>query len=291
MRKKTLLLFLLAASVMMTGGCRKKSQEKMDLTSTHTTAAETMDPETTAAETKSSKKPEETTKAADVSASVSGSTKIETYHPKDFPAGSIAYPVVAHMKDETKQSQVNDLLYQNAISICDALDLKNMDYLTIDCKVVSLDTSRITVVYQGEYYVKQGAYPVQTFYTNTVDLNQVKSLGINDYSDAYTMAGYLMSDDARFVSAEPESTSSLWDIHFVAAEPKLTSALWDYRSSQSIDYFTDLLNKADFPSKNEDTSIFPESFSYLSNSTLYFSIPVPHALGDYAIVAYPMDGK
>ena len=275
MRKKTLLLFLLVTSVIMTGGCRKKSQEKMDLTSTHTTAAETMAPETTAAETESSKKPEETTKTADVSASVSGSAKIETYHPKDFPAGSIAYPVVAHMKDETKQNQVNDLLYQNAISICDALDLKNMDYLTIDCKVVSLDTSRITVVYQGEYYVKQGAYPVQTFYTNTVDLNQVKSLGINDYSDAYTMAGYLMSDDVRFV----------------AAEPKLTSALWDYRSSQSIDYFTDLLNKADFPSKNEDTSIFPESFSYLSNSTLYFSIPVPHALGDYAIVAYPMDGK
>ena len=275
MRKKTLLLFLLATSVIMTGGCRKKSQEKMDLTSTHTTAAETMAPETTTAETESSKKPEETTKTADVSASVSGSAKIETYHPKDFPAGSIAYPVVAHMKDETKQNQVNDLLYQNAISICDALDLKNMDYLTIDCKVVSLDTSRITVVYQGEYYVKQGAYPVQTFYTNTVDLNQVKSLGINDYSDAYTMAGYLMSDDVRFVSAEPESTSSLWD----------------YRSSQSIDYFTDLLNKADFPFKNEDTSIFPESFSYLSNSTLYFSIPVPHALGDYAIVAYPMDGK
>ena len=151
MRKKTLLLFLLATSVIMTGGCRKKSQEKMDLTSTHTTAAETMAPETTAAETESSKKPEETTKTADVSASVSGSAKIETYHPKDFPAGSIAYPVVAHMKDETKQNQVNDLLYQNAISICDALDLKNMDYLTIDCKVVSLDTSRITVVYQGEY--------------------------------------------------------------------------------------------------------------------------------------------
>lgn len=275
MRKKTLLLFLLAASVMATGGCRKKSQEKMDLTSTHTTAAEAMAPKTTAAETEVSTEAEETTQAANASAGVSGSTKIETYHPKDFPTGSISYPVVAHMKDEAKQNQVNDLLYENAISICDSLDLKNMDYLTIDCKVVSLDTSRITVVYQGEYYVKQGAYPVQIFYANTVDLNQVKSLGINDYSDAYTMAGYLMSDDVRFVDADPE----------------LTSSLWDYRSDQSIDYFTDLLNKADFPSKTEDASIFPESFSYLSNSTLYFSIPVPHALGDYAIVAYPMDGK
>lgn len=101
----------------------------------------------------------------------------------------------------------------------------------------------------------------------------------------------MRSDEYVSLAQKPESTSSLWDIHFVAAEPKLTSALWDYRSSQSIDYFTDLLNKADFPFKNEDTSIFPESFSYLSNSTLYFSIPVPHALGDYAIVAYPMDGK
>ena len=74
MRKKTLLLFLLVTSVIMTGGCRKKSQEKMDLTSTHTTAAETMAPETTAAETESSKEPEETTKTADVSASVSGAS-------------------------------------------------------------------------------------------------------------------------------------------------------------------------------------------------------------------------
>lgn len=175
MRKKTLLLFLLVTSVIMTGGCRKKSQEKMDLTSTHTTAAETMAPETTAAETESSKKPEETTKTADVSASVSGSAKIETYHPKDFPAGSIAYPVVAHMKDETKQNQVNDLLYQNAISICDALDLKIWITWPLTARLFPWDTSRITVVYQGEYYVKQGAYPVQTFYTNTVDLNQVKN--------------------------------------------------------------------------------------------------------------------
>lgn len=291
MRKKTLLLFLLAASVMATGGCRKKSQEKMDLTSTHTTAAETMAPETTKAETENPTETEETTQAANASTSVSGSTKLETYHPKDMPSGFITYPVVTHMKDEAKQNQVNDLLFENAISICDSLDLEHMDYLTVNCKIISLDTSRITVAYQGEYYVKQGAYPVQIFYTNTIDLNQVKSLGINDYSDAYTMAGYLMSDDVRFVVVTPESTSSLWDYRFVDADPELTSSLWDYRSDQSIDYFTDLLNKADFPSKTGDSSIFPESFSYLSNSTLYFSIPIPHALGDYAIVAYPMDGK
>ena len=34
-----------------------------------------------------------------------------------------------------------------------------------------------------------------------------------------------------------------------------------------------------------------ESFSYTHEGVLYFSIPVPHALGDYAIVTFNMDGK
>lgn len=277
MRRKTIFLFLLTASIAATGGCHKKEQDKMDLNSVHTSAAETM-----ASETEDQETTHEETTAPETSAdsknpaAVSGSsTKLETYHPKDFPSGSISYPVITHMKDEAKQERINNLLFDNATSICDTLAMDQLTALNVDCKVISMDSSRITVVYQADYSVKDAAYPGSVFYTNTVDLNQVKSLGINDYSDAYTMAGYLMSDDVRFVDADPE----------------LTSALWDYRSEQTIDFFTNILNKADFPLKTGDSSIFPESFSYLSNSTLYFSIPVPHALGDYAIIAYPMDGK
>ena len=60
-----------------------------------------------------------------------------------------------------------------------------------------------------EYTPKGGSYPINVFYTNTVDLQQVKSLGINDYSDAYTMAGYLMSEDVEFYQVSEGLKNSL----------------------------------------------------------------------------------
>ena len=181
------------------------------------------------------------------------------------------------MNDSGKQEQVNKLLMENASALytCLAADgtLESMD---IKCKVEALDRNRATVVYTGSYKLKDDPYPVSVFFTNTVDLQQVKSLGINDYSDAYTMAGYLMSDDVQFYQVNDS----------------LKSSLLEYRATQTVEDFTDLLNQADFPLKSSDgTADFPESFSYLNQSTLYFSIPVPHALGDYAIVSFPMDGK
>ena len=82
------------------------------------------------------------------------------------------------------------------------------------------------------------------------------------------------------------------DVQFYQVNDSLKSSLLEYRATQTVEDFTDLLNQADFPLKSSDgTADFPESFSYLNQSTLYFSIPVPHALGDYAIVSFPMDGK
>ena len=36
---------------------------------------------------------------------------------------------------------------------------------------------------------------------------------------------------------------------------------------------------------------FPESFCYSHEVFLYFSIPYPHALEDYAIITFTLDGK
>ena len=82
------------------------------------------------------------------------------------------------------------------------------------------------------------AYPVSVFYTNTVDLNQVRNLGLSDYTDGYTMAGYVL---------------------------------------------------ADFPLASD--TVWPESFSYENHGTICFSVPVPHALGDYVIVAFDPSTK
>lgn len=43
--------------------------------------------------------------------------------------------------------------------------------------------------------VNGAAHPSDLFYTTTVDLNKGTLQGLSDYADAYTMAGYILSDD------------------------------------------------------------------------------------------------
>ena len=112
------------------------------------------------------------------------------------------------------------------------------------------------------------AYPVSVFYTNTMDLNQVRDLGLSDFTDGYTMAGYVLSDDVEFLGVTQEQKE----------------AFLKYRDSLDMDILTEVFNGADFPLASENA--WPESFSYESHGTICFSVPVPHALGDYVIVTF-----
>ena len=87
------------------------------------------------------------------------------------------------------------------------------------------------------------------------------------------MAGYVLSDDVKFngISADVEA------------------AVLEYRSSLDIDTLTRIFDGADFPLASETQ--WPESFSYEKQGTIYFSMPVPHALGDYVIVAFDPSTK
>lgn len=263
--KRTVLITMLAlSSVCIISGCKAK-REKIDLTTIHTTAAAEAPKETLAPET--SKAPEETTaKIPDSSSNVTADIATDTAD-----GHSIQYPVVSNMSDVQKQDAVNELLHKNALALTKTLE-KDAS-LSVTCEVIAVDRKRITAVYTGSLTVPGGAHPTSVFYTNTVDLEEGKDLGFDDYADAYTMAGYVMSGDCQFAADSQD----------------LEEALLAYRETQSLEYFTELLEQADFPL--EKTDIFPESFSYTDKGVLYFSIPVPHALGDYAIVEFNMDGK
>ena len=82
------------------------------------------------------------------------------------------------------------------------------------------------------------------------------------------MAGYVLSDDVKFsgISSDVEAQ------------------VLSYRSSMDLDSLTAVFNSADFPLSSETQ--WPESFSYENQGTIYFSLPVPHALGDYVLVAF-----
>ena len=62
------------------------------------------------------------------------------------------------------------------------------------------------------------------------------------------------------------------------------SAVLEYRSSLSLETLTELFESADFPLNQEGE--WPQSFSYEKQGAICFSLPVPHALGDYVIVSY-----
>lgn len=245
-----------------------KTPEKADLSTIHTEAAtespkETLPP-TTEAETETAA-PTENGNTSSVTA------EIETYTSGKV---SIQYPAVNKMDDADKQAKVNELLKSNALSVIKANEIdESKDTLSIKCKIISVDRKRITATYTGSLMGDGAAHPVNLFYSNTVNLPQVQDLGFEDFTDAYTMAGYVLSDDVKFsgISADVEA------------------AVLEYRSSLDIDTLTAVFDGADFPLSSG--TAWPESFSYEKQGTIFFSMPVPHALGDYVIVSFDPSTK
>lgn len=259
---------MLAGSCLLSGcsGCSKEAN--VDLSSAHTTAAvETMAPTTAQP---SEEETETSTAVSEESAAASVSASTETYTSGNI---SIQYPVVSSMDDEEKEKKVNELLKSNALSFLKAQGVdEKKDTLSIKCKIVSADRRRITAVYTGQLNASGAAHPISVFFTNTVDLNKGTDIGFSTYADPYTMAGYVMSEDCQFDGLSAENTK----------------AAKEYIAAQSIDYYHKLFESADFPLEDGK---FPESFSYEKQGEIYFSIPMPHAMGDYAIVKFTPDTK
>ena len=241
-----------------------KTPEKADLSTIHTEAA-TEAPKETLPATTQAQETEETAESQEGAAS-SVSASIETYTSGKV---SIQYPAVDQLDDASKKDKINELLKTNALSVIKANDIDEAnDTLDIKCKVISVDRKRLTATYTGTLSAKGAAHPVNLFYSNTVNLLQAQNLGLDDFTDAYTMAGYVLSDDVKFSGITSD----------------VEAQVLSYRSSMDLDSLTAVFNSADFPLSSETQ--WPESFSYENQGTIYFSLPVPHALGDYVLVAF-----
>lgn len=292
MKRYTVILTLSLVCALSLAGCGKKNQDKTDLTSTHTTAAETMSPTTTAAETKEttaadkettdaagSETKKDDSKKADSASSVT--TSIHTYTTGNI---SIEYPVVSNLSKAAVQEKINKLLNEHALEFIKAYGVnESKDSLTVKCRVVSADRRRLTAVYTGSYMPEGGAHPVSLFYTNTIDTALGEDMGLTNYAGPYTLAGYVLSGDCQFADADAA----------------LEKELMKVKNDTDIETYTEMFRRADFPwkapkttSKDSDEAVkFPEVFSYEEQGTIYVSIPVPHALGDYALIKYTPDTK
>lgn len=270
---KKLLIGAIGAAVVVGGAAigliLSQTPEKADLSTIHTEAAIDAEPETMAPSTEATTEAPTTPDNAGTASSVTAD--IETYTSGNV---SIQYPVISKLEDEEKQEQLNALLKSNALSVIKSNEIDEAkDSLSIKCQVISVDRKRLTATYTGSLTTEEGAYPLNLFYSNTINLLQVQDLGMDDFSDAYTMAGYVLSDDVKFsgISADVEAE------------------VLKYRSTLDIDTLSKIFGAADFPLDSE--AQWPESFSYEKQGTIYFSMPVPHALGDYVLVSFDPSTK
>ena len=185
---------------------------------------------------------------------------------------SIDYPSLVNMEDSQKAAAIDALLKKNALSVLDAWKINDQeDSLNVNCQVLSADRNRITVLYTGTLTKKGDAVPTNIMYSNTIDVPNVSDIGFDHFADPYTMACYVLSGDCEFYNVSNEKKAGLMDV----------------KNKISLEDYTEMFTNADFPFEGD----LPKVFSYEHQGVIYFSIPVPHELGDYAIVMFAPDNK
>ena len=178
MRRKTLFLAALLLAMAVTG-CRKK--ETIDLSTLHTTAAETENQ----SEKEPSKEPiqldtEHTESSSETEHKYSVDISMETYTDGGV---SIQYPVLSSLSDQELQEKINQLIKENAVSAAMAKGLPAEGAsLTVSASVESSNLKRLVLSYKGE--LKKGADTERIFYSNTIDLEEGRNLQLSDYADA-----------------------------------------------------------------------------------------------------------
>lgn len=267
MRRKMAAFCLLALTgAVMLGGCKKK--EKINPASTHTTAAV----ETTEAEIE-----EETEATVEVTTEAVKETEAAkniTAKKNVYESGkvSIEYPTVVNVNDAAQAEALDKLLKENALAVIEGLGVDEVQHtLKVTCQVMHADRNQLTIVYKGTLDKGDFEGIKNVFYTSTVDVKRVKNLRLSKYADPYTMAGYVLSDDCIFPTANET----------------LAGKLKKEKNERTLEQYTTLFENADF----SENGGFPESFSYEYEGNIYFSIPVSHEAGDYAIVMFAPDGK
>lgn len=264
-------LFLVLAGICIMTGCKSKN-EKIQTSDTSSAVTEisvpvdSLSPETTAADLVT----ETDTAAENENNDTNSPTKMNTYISGNI---SIQYPSVLNIKDQAKADAVDSLIKENALSVIKAYQADgSIDTMVISCKVLAANSNRIILTYSGYVQMNKAAEPVKLFYSNTIDINEVKNIGFDRYADPYTMAGYVMSDDCRFLEKTEQQAAELRS--------------WLHKEG-TIESYTTMFKQADFPFDSD----FPSSFSYEYDGGICFSVPVSHNLGDYAIVIYTPDTK
>ena len=252
-------------------GCKKK--ETSDLKSIMTTQANgTMSATTISADKEKLSEAESSKTAASESkpASKAGITDISQSFSKD--KSKISYPRLAGIDSK---SNINTLIEDNAKLSLNSFASDPDSNVDIKYNIKNQSRNRISIVYTGT--VKDGGQSKKVFFTNNINLETGKSIGLSDYADPLTIANYILSDDVVLENATNAQAAGFEE----------------YKKTLNVDILKALLDDADFPliKENDINEGFPKVFSYESGGDIFIAIPMSHELGDYVLVKYSPSTK
>lgn len=256
-KMKRLFLYLtIAAMPLLFAGCKKTDTK--DLKSIMTTEANgAMSPTTASAD--------ESKTATDNKKPTAEAKKGITEQPESFSKdkSEISYPKLTGSNDDTS---LNTMISDNAkLGLSTFAKAPDSD-VEIKYNIKNQSGKRMSIVYTG----KSGDNNI--IFTNNIDLESGKSIGLSDFADPLTIANYILSDDVVLENASNEQAAGFAE----------------YKKTLSVDILKTLLEDADFPliKENDINEGFPKVFSYEAGGDIFIAIPVSHELGDYVLVKY-----
>jgi hypothetical protein len=184
--------------------------------------------------------------------------KTQNYSIQDV---SINFPQIIGLKDNSKQTQINDLLKNEALSIVENVYGDPEDVtIKIDYKVMMQTKNLLSIQYSGFGYSNGASYPTDYLYTINIDLEKVIKLRLSDL--VKVDAGFVRKFRQYKVEKSPEN------------EIKAVAFKYIIESHTDADLITSF-KRADSSYLNGGT------FSYLTNDSLGISMEVPHVSGDH----------
>ena len=181
----------------------------------------------------------------------------------------VRYPVIKDSNDTQKELDLNHMIAQDITDLVSS-QLSNAPEagdlsLELDYTISGYADQVLSISYIGTSYIKDGLFPVNTYHTLNIDLNQGEKLILTDIVNINEELMKQFKEGAYFPYTD--------DLNLVASELSPTTIIEEqYTDEALISYF-----------QNENAKF------YLTDYEIVLSIEIPHVLGDHLEMGIPYE--
>ncbi|MDS0527618.1 DUF4163 domain-containing protein [Clostridium sp. SHJSY1] len=260
MNRKILITMLISVGIFMVGCSNKQaSNDTNSQERTKTEAQQSVDDSTTKDKTTNE------TKSTNTSKEKLETTK-EMYKNKKV---TIYYPQIKGLSDSNKQSNINKMIKDGALSYVSKGVEDNLT-LDINYKITLLNSKAVSIQYSGVANFASSMHPDNVFYTTNIDLNNEKIMKLSDLVkvDKNLVNSFRKGKFIPYVHTEDAKTEE----EYRANINNIVSTTMDDNS---------LLSDFQKSDVKEEMMNIPTTSCYLTEDSIGISINVPHAVGDH----------